>query len=300
VDRRADELDRPEPAKSPPKSALAIGKAKLTAPSVVAAEARVEPGELRFGFVPFARGDTITIETQFRIRALLNTSFQGLSKSEDAEVDARERIEIKIVEASPDGVRVLEVFYAESKSVFRFGDAPDDEDSSTGKRYRVTFEAGKPRVARDRGALEPEEEKGVIFDLGSVTGYLPLVRPLLPKTLSSGFSARMGASELTDVFGALDTVKLDSGSLRLRGRDTKRPEAALFECGLPLRIDRDGATFSVDLTGTCSVRTSDTRPLEIRMNGPLRAAAGAAFTSASTLTGTLEAEVKHSYGKDTG
>jgi hypothetical protein len=159
----------------------------------------------------------------------------------------------------------------------------------------VTFSDGKPRVARDPGTLEAAEDKRVIFDLASVTGYLSLVRGKLPTTLAPGFAARLDGTQMATLFGAHDSVKFDSGSLVLRGRDLKHSEQALFECGTPVRIDRDGATFAVELKGTCSVRASDSRPMEIRLSGPLRAEAGAAFTSASSLTGTLEANVTHSY-----
>ena len=192
-------------------------------------------------------------------------------------------------------LRELELSYVESESVFSLSDTPNDVDSNKGKRYRVSFEHGSARVRALSGSSDEEEEKGVLFDLATVTGFLPLVRPHLPASISPGWRTRLDAKQVTTVFGDLSTLKLEGAWLTLRGRDVQNADTAVFDCGLPVRLARDGLAFSVELKGTCTARPRDTRPLEVSLRGPLKAELNAAMSAASSIAGTLEATITHSY-----
>ncbi|HYJ09658.1 MAG TPA: hypothetical protein VEX18_11630, partial [Polyangiaceae bacterium] len=283
--------DRGVAAPAPP-AAPPVASVSVDAPPKSPA---TTPGELRFGWEAMVRGATVVIDTRYTIQALFNTNFQGLSTAQKAEAKAHERIEVRVMEASGGQIRELEVNYVESESEFTLSDTPNDVESNKGKRYRVSFERGKPRVRALAGSASAEEEKGVLFDLATVTGYPPLVEPHLPTSLSPGWKARLDGAQVATMFGGLDTVKLDGAWLTLRGRDSENLEVALFDCGLPVRLERDGLAFSVQLQGTCTARSRDARPLDISLKGPLRAELNAALSAASTLTGTLEARITHSY-----
>jgi hypothetical protein len=297
TDRRAPSAEPPSErlastplAAPPPGPSSSSSSASPPKPSL-----STTPGELRFGWEPLARDATIVVDTRYAIHAQFSTRFQGLSTEQKVEASAHEKIEVRIAEVSGGEVRELELSYVESESVFSLSDTPNDVDSNKGKRYRVSFDHGSARVRSLSGSSDAEEEKGVLFDLATVTGFLPLVRPHLPATLSAGWKTRLDAKQVTTVFGDLSTLKLEGAWLTLRGRDTQNAESAVFDCGLPVRLARDGLAFSVELKGTCTARPRDSRPLEISLRGPLRAELTAAMSAASSISGTLEATITHSY-----
>lgn len=281
----------PSASPAPPPPGPSAGVAADSAPKVPT----TTPTELRFAWEAFERGATVVIDTRYTIHALFKTSFQGLSTEQKTEAKARERIEVRVTEASAGEVREVELHYVESETEFSLSGTPNDIESNKGKRYRVRFEQGNARVRALAGSSTEEDEKGVLFDLGTVTGYMPLVRPHLPASLAPGWKTRLDAGQVGTLFGGLDTVKLDGAWLTLRGRDSQSADIAVFDCGLPVRLERDGLAFSVQLQGTCTARPRDARPLEISLSGPLRAELNATMSAASTLTGTLEARITHSY-----
>jgi hypothetical protein len=296
ADRRAPSAEPNErlataPPAAPPSSSSASSIATSASKPAIA----TAPGELRFGWEPLARDATVVVDTRYAIHALFSTRFQGLSTDQKVEASAHEKIEVRVTEVSGGELRELEVSYVESESVFSLSDTPSDVDSNKGKRYRVSFDHGSPRVRALSGSSDAEEEKGVLFDLATVTGYMPLVRPHLPASILPGWKTRLDAKQVTTVFGDLNTLKLEGAWLTLRGRDVQNADTAVFDCGLPVRLARDGLAFSVELKGTCTARPRDARPLEVSLRGPLKAELNAAISSASTIAGTLEATITHSY-----
>ncbi|HWA78076.1 MAG TPA: hypothetical protein VG937_37330 [Polyangiaceae bacterium] len=298
-DRRApgsvEQSERVASAPSPAPAGTATSSASAESPPKVASGKGAT--DLHFDWEPFTRGATIVVDTRYAIHAQLSTRFQGMATDQKAEVSAHEKIEVRVTEASGGDVRELEVNYVESESVFNLGDTPSDVDSNKGKRYRVTLEQGSARVKALSGSSDADAEKGVLFDLATVTGFTPLVRPHLPATLQPGWRTRLDSAQIATVFGRLDTLKLEGAWLTLRGLDNENPEIARFDCGLPVRFERDGLAFSVELKGSCTARPRDTRPLEVSLSGPLRIDMNAAMSAASSISGTLEAKITHSYRK---
>lgn len=296
ADRRAPSSEASERSAAAPVAAPPPAPSSSTSSSNTPTPAlATAPGELRFGFEPLTRGATIVVDTRYAVHAQFSTRFQGLSTDQKIEASAHEKIEIRVTEMSGDELRELELSYVESESVFSLSDTPNDVDSNKGKRYRVSFDRGNARVRALSGSASTEDEKGVLFDLATVTGFVPLVRPHLPSTLSPGWKARLDAKQVSTVFGDISSLKLEGAWLTLRGRDASSADAALFDCGLPVRLERDGLAFSVELKGTCSARPRDTRPLQISLRGPLRAELTGAMSAASSIAGTLEATITHSY-----
>lgn len=298
-DRRATSastpIERPAQASTPAPSALPSASSSSASPPK--APVAVAPGELRFGWEPLTRGATVVVDTHYAIHALLSTSFQGRSTEQKLEANAHERIEVKVTEVSGDELRELELAYVESKSAFSMGDTTSDgagDESNAGKRYRVSYDRGTPRVRALSGSSTADQDKGVLFDLATVVGFVPLARPHLPANLLPGWKAKLDARQVTAMFGELDSVKLEGAWLTLRGREAQS-DTALFDCGLPVRLARDGLTFTVELKGTCTARARDSRPLEVSLRGPLRAEVNAAVSAATTITGSLEATITHSY-----
>lgn len=262
----------------------------------------VTPGEIEFALAPLAKGTLVTIDSQMKIEASIG--------GDNALIDGRERMEVRVLDVANDSVREVEVSYVSSESSSRFG-AANRHTSSSGKRFRVRLDGATPVVqllsagttqsahsADDDDEDEDDEQdqaKGVIFDLATVTGYLPLLRPRLPAKVHAPFRLEITPEQLGEIFGKADSVRLDRGWLSFRGISQGSAPVAEFDCGLPVHLGRDGFSVSVELTGHCSVRPQDTRPLEISLSGPMRMEASG--LPGAEFSGRLEAKVTHTYSR---
>jgi hypothetical protein len=265
----------------------------------------VKPGEIEFLLAPLAKGTLVTIDSQLKLEANLGT--------ESALAEGRERMEVRVLDVANDAVREVEVSYISSESSFRFGSA-NQHTSKSGKRFRVRLDSATPVVQLlsagtsssshssdddddddDDDEDAQDEAKSVVFDLATVTGYLPLLRPRLPAKVHTPFRLELTPEQLGQVFGTAESVRLDRGWLSLRGLAQGTVPVAEFDCGLPLHLGRDGFSVSVELSGRCSVRPQDTRPLEISLSGPMRMEASG--LPGANFSGRLEAKVSHSYSR---
>jgi hypothetical protein len=293
VDRRPQASGKSEPE---PSSASRPAKAVQIA-SVASAEPARAPKALAlatsFALSPLLPGSRIVLKTKYTVRATLVTAEEGGSR-QSVEADSEERIAVTVARANPDGAREIEVEYLESSGRFRLDGSPDEEESNAGKRYLVVFEGSEPRVTAKSGKLEPEEDRGVLLDLGTVTGYFPLLKPHLPRSLEPGFRLRLASEDLTRMFGAPAGVEFDGSELSLKGRLPADPNVAIFECKLPVGFVKDGVALRAALGGTVSVRTTDTRPLEVSLRGRITSAA-AELGSGTSLDGSVAIELSHSY-----
>ncbi len=296
-----DKVARAEEAPSPHAAAPVIASAPPAASSAApstgsssssARAAVVASGSAEFAFKPFAVGDKVELATHYTIRA--SATVPGLPGPQAAEMESKERIEVRVSEVVSGELKEAEVEYVDSEGHFKLGAAESSDSSNKGKRYRVSFAGDAPRVSALSGSASDDEQKGVVFDLFSVSGYLSLVKGRLPATLSSGWQHQLGGSELERVFGKLDSLHFDKGWLKLSHRDASEAEIWNFQCGLGLRIERDGLVMSADLSGNCAVRAAETRPSEISLRGPLRADLGP-DAPATALSGTIEAHITQRY-----
>jgi hypothetical protein len=268
-------------------------------PRQAPAPAAIQPGaqEVRFELKSIANGTVITIDTQFTVKAALTTSVQGTLTSQSFEVEATQQLKARVTDAKGDEIRALELEYVKSTNRLRMpGTDEDDDTSGTGKRYRVTFRDGAGRVEPVGFTLEPDEDKQVLLDLAALTGYWPLVKGNLPASLAPGWKRELGHGELSKIFGAPPSVRLESGRLTLLGRDPGSSDRALFECGLSVELERDGVSVASDLGGKCAVRPSDTRALEVNLSGELRATTNLPFGADATITGKADFRLEQTYG----
>jgi hypothetical protein len=236
----------------------------------------------------------VTLRTKYTVRATFTTDTEVGDASQAVEADASERIVVRVVRADADGAREIEVEYVESKASFRLEGTPAEEDSNLGKRYMVLFDGSEPRVSKRSGSLEPSEDRSVLFDLATVTGYWPLLKPHLPRSLAPGFRSTLQSKDVARVFGSSEDVQFEGSELVLRGRAVGEGAVAVFDARLPARFEKDGIALRVDLAGTVNVRASDARPLEVSLRGALAAEQGALGRGAS-LSGTLAVELSHEY-----
>ncbi|MGC4090909.1 MAG: hypothetical protein QM756_24160 [Polyangiaceae bacterium] len=260
-----------------------------------------KPGEVELKYAPLTQGSLVTLETHFKFEAVF-----GAAGGENMVAEASERIEVRVLDAGPEAPRELEVSYVSSKSSFKMGSAggsDSDDTPNEGKRFRVRLTGDKPQVTRlsagkgkgtNKDSLE-DDEKGVVFDLGTVTGYLSLLRPHLPAKLGTGWKSTLSEQQLAKVFGDFESVKLDQGRLALRGRSEGKEPIAEFDCSMPVHFGRDGFKFGVELGGRCTLRTQDSRPVDVTLRGPLRLEASG--IPGAQLTGSLEASVHHTYSR---
>jgi hypothetical protein len=259
----------------------------VAAPTTVAVETQ-------FGRVPLPQGALVTLRTKYTVRATLVTSLEEGGSTQSIEADAAEKIAVRVVRGGDDGPREVDVEYLESTGSFRMDGMPNDDDSNTGKRFNVVFEGSEPRVSKRAGALEPDEDRSVLFDLATVTGYFPLLAPRLPRALGPGFRLRLESRDLARMFGARDDVDFEGGEIALRGRSASDGKIAVFDCQLPAKFEKDGVQLRVDLKGTLNVLAADSRPLDVSLNGTIRADASALGAGAS-LNGTVVVELSHEY-----
>ena len=250
--------------------------------------------ETNFGFVPLAPGLRIVVRTKYTVRATLVTGPDDGDGRQSIEADSAERIAVSVVRADDDGPREVEVEYVESRGSFRMEGSPDEEESNAGKRYTVTFDGADARVTPRSGTLEPDEDLGVLLDLGTVTGYFALLKPHLPRSLAPGFRLRLESSDVARVFGAGGDAKFQGTELTLRGRSQGESNVAIFDCKLPVSFVKDGVELQATLSGTASVRTTDSRPLDIALRGPLASAAGS-LGAGTSLSGSVAIELSHEY-----
>jgi len=298
VDRRARgalTLERPSPMASVPAAAARPSTRASTPAAASDVQASTVEGPVRFDFKPLATGNVVIVETRFSLKAEFSTSFQGVTSSQEADVEAEERMQVRVVEASAEQVRVLDVEYLSSTFSLRIPGMDDEVESESGKRYRVTFQGGSPKVSAASGTLEAEEESQVLFDLATVTGYVPLVRAHLPATVELGWQRSIPGSDIYPMFGSLSSVRLEDATLSLIGRDATPVDRARFRCRIAVDLERDGLSLGANLAGTCAVRPSDARPLEVDLRGDLRASSTASLAADSNVTGTAEFHLRHEY-----
>lgn len=264
-------------------------------PSLAAPAGVRQGGPVRFAFQPLAAGSVVTLDSRFTVRASVRTSLKGVQSSQDAVFEVERRLEARVLTSRNDGIRTLDVEVKQSKSSFKMSDMDDDEESESDKRYRILFQGGIPQVTSPSGTLDPDEVQQVLFDLATITGYLPLVQPALPQTLSAGWSKRFEASEVQPLFGSFSPVRLEKGSLSFLGMDPQNSDQARFECAVAVRLERDGVTLGGDLSGSCSVNPSTTRPRAIHLRGKIRGLNTLTLGEDASIAGTAELRLNHVY-----
>jgi len=289
TDKRAATEEKPRGAKtdvrkreSAPPPPLTSTTSVAVAPPLASGNPTATSAATQFAFVPLQNGDKVTIRTRYLISARLNGNI---------EADAHERIEIQIIDATPEEVRELTLEYAESEGKITVRDQTTNDTSDAGKRYSVRFAAGTPRVSALSGKMDANDEKSVLFDLGLVTGYLPLIRGQLPWLPKPKATLRLSSAELDRVFGKLQTVTLNPASLSYQGSDGSAPEQALFLCALPIQFEQMGLRFDVALDGKCWAQFRDSRPKRIELAGQIRVAA----SPTTDIDGKLEATLSYTY-----
>lgn len=296
VDRKpqgsSPEVDRAAQAPPPPKVAVEpVPAPQKTAPVSAAASASA----VRFQYAPFARGNTVVIESRYAVRATVKVTMPGMQGDQSADVDIVRRIEVTVVDATPEQVRAVDVAYVESTTKFRMPGVSEDEDSRAGDRFRVSFGGSTPVVNAVTGTASADQVKQVLFDLATVTGYQPLITAHLPATLEPGWNVRIGAGELGSLFGSVEPVRLQSASLALRAGSTGSQQSVTFDCAAPIEFRHEGLRLTADLRGSCTADPRTSRPGTVRLDGPLRATETQLLGEGGSLSGTLEVRLQHTY-----
>lgn len=275
-----------------------VETARSPAKDVKAAEPAAAIGDVRFELRPLTVGTTVTVDGRLTLKASISMNLQGATSSQSIEFEAEQQLKARVAETRGDDVFVLDVEYVKSRSSFRMpGMDPEEDSSGAGKRYRVTARGSSFRVEPAGAALEADEDKQVQRDLAPVVGYWPIVKPRLPASIAAGWTYDVTDAELATLLASGPGARFSAGKLSFRGRDTKAPDRALFGCSMSVQFEKDGASVGSDLDGQCVVRPSDTRPLEMNLKGDLRAATPLPFGADSSVTGTVELEVKQTYAE---
>lgn len=271
-----------------------MAEGATAASSRPAPEATSVSGSVRFEFKPFSVGTVVAVDRRFTLRAKVTAELQGVASEQEVVFESHERIEFQIREMRGDEVSALDVEYTFVKNSFRMSGMDDEEASEAGKRYRVTLPSGVPEVTRNSGPVDSAERDRVSFDLSTITLYTPLVKDHLPRSLATGWKKQLDRSELSAVFGSIPEIRVQRASASLPAAGTKTPSRVRFDCGLLVKLEREGVELSSDLAGSCWMRPSDTRPLSIELAGQVHSV-GAPLGDASSITGTAELRLEHTY-----
>lgn len=250
---------------------------------------------VRFQYMPFARGSSVLIESRYTVRATVKVTMPGMQGDQSADVDIVRRIEVTVVDATPEQVRGVEVAYVQSTTKFKMPGISEDEDSRAGDRFRVSFAGPTPVVNAVTGTASADQVKQVLFDLATVTGYQPLIKAHLPAALEPGWNVRVGAAELGALFGSVEPVSLQSATLNLRGGPAGGDQPVTFDCAAPVELRHEGLRLTADLRGSCTADPRTSRPGTLRLDGPLRATETQLLGEGGSVSGTLEVRLQHTY-----
>ncbi|HET9931229.1 MAG TPA: hypothetical protein VFQ35_11100, partial [Polyangiaceae bacterium] len=137
----------PEPVET---EASAPAVAVTVAPQPIAPPpATVKPGDIEFKFEPLAKGTVVHVDTRVKLEATFG--------SENAVAEGSERMDVRILEASAERVREVEVLYVKSDSSFRYVGG-NEQSTKSGKRYRVRFDTPPQVQLLDKGQGGDDDE----------------------------------------------------------------------------------------------------------------------------------------------
>lgn len=242
-----------------------------TASSAVASAAPPSEGASTLRYIPLKSGDRVRMETQLSLSARMESSFANGSNA-SMKVDAKAKIEIKIVKASPQELEQLEVTFTPESMHSEFNGHGSDSPQEPPSVYDVTAGGSSPKISARSGTLEKEDRLTMLIFLGPLLefqhrwGASPTFLP------SPGYRASIPLSPPAFMMDASDATKV--GPLAVRYDGPRTGERVPFELALPLQVSGSFGKFDLDLKGRAELGAR-ARPLSIELAGPCTSSADA-------------------------
>jgi len=269
------------PATAAPESASAEEEApKVPAPSATAstsasasgtAPAPAVPSEdaSTLHYEPLKSGDRIHIDTQLSLSARMEgmpSDFGGGSMK----VDAKAKIDIKVVKATTKELEQLEVTFTPESMHSEFNGQGSDSAQEPPSVYDITASGSSPKISARSGTLEKEDRLTLLIFIGPLLefqrrwGASPKFLP------AAGYHASIPLSPPAFMVDASDATKI--GPLVVRYDGPRTSDRIPFELALPLEVSGGFGKFNLELKGPAELGAR-ARPLTLELEGPCKSSA---------------------------
>jgi hypothetical protein len=275
-DRQAHEEDaakpppsQPKPVPEAPPAAKALAEQSLADAGAAAANA----DSLRYE--PLKSGDQIKGELSVSLKAGMDTrGMQVLPGNGLIEIDAKFRVELKVVRASAQTLDELEMTLTPISLKTEFGGNSTEVPQTEAKTFDITLSGHSPSV-RERGGdkLTAEERAVLIVLVTPLSGFHEhwALSPTLE--LRSGWSAKVPVSVPAFMSASSDTMHIGPFTARYTGRGTASDQVP-FQVTLPIQYGTAIGKLDFDLAGVAQLSSSKARPVSIDLSGPVSGSGG--------------------------
>jgi hypothetical protein len=272
-DRQAHSVDAsPSDEPVPTLATAPVAEALAKAASADAGAAAPSKNLLRYD--PLKAGDQIKGELSVYFKARMESGGQGaLPGNGVVLVDAKFRVDLKIVRASSQTLDELELTLAAVSLRTEFGGHTNQVPQTSAKTFDITL--GRSPSVREQGGAPLDAEERAILTL--------LVTPLADfherwsrspmLELEPGFHVKVPITVPAFMSSSSDTMHIGPFEASYSGRDAGSTAVPL-QVSLPIAYGTDVGKLDFDLAGSARLSASQARPLSIDLSGPLSGGGG--------------------------
>ena len=240
-------------------------------------------------YEPLKTGERVQID--FHIA--LSASMAGMPSDFGGgpmKIDAKAKVELKVVKASPLELEQLEVTVTPEAMHSEINGQGTDSPQDPPSIYDVTASGSAPKISPRSGKLEKEDRFALLIFLAPLLEYQhrwgasPKLGP------SAGYHASIPLKVPAFMTEASDTTKV--GPLAVRYDGPRTSERTPFELTLPLEVSSDFGKFSLELAGKSEL-DARARPITLELAGPFRGNVDP--NDSVTISGDAKLDAKLSY-----
>lgn len=246
--------DGAEPVKPKPAAAPVVADAQVSDDAVV--------------YQPLKAGDRIEAEITIGFDSERSSGAPGPFGSGTLRMASRQRVELKVSQASAQALDELELTVTTLSMHLEFAGQTKDEKPEPPEVYRVTL--GQSPSVRARNGSKPDAAARAVL--------LALVTPIAefhahwgpsPKLdLKPGWSSKVPVTLPSFGDAHSEVVKVGPLAVSYAGRDGDHVH---FDVALPVQYGADMGTLDFDLTGQATLSANNGRPTSFDLNGPFKA-----------------------------
>ncbi len=214
------------------------------------------------------RTDTSTTDTAMKISMMGKTGTFN-------ETEATKKDE-EILEVANDAITKLRVRYAQSEKT-RVEDgkpAKAKTNAVAGKTYIIALKNGKTTVLTDKEKPAPKNEaKLVERDYTTFGKPDPMLAAMPDRALEDGEEVPTLAEAIKTAIAThqkstneREKMSIDSAKVVFKGKDGDR---GIFDLALTMKLDAGSMKATMPLTGTMNIRTADSWPTSMTLEGPI-------------------------------
>ncbi len=222
----------------------------------------------------------------------------GGSTTIDVRVVSHQELRFEVLAVAEGSVSKLALHYVDARSTTQMlGEELPETDAVSGKRYLVTFSAGKPSVTTQRGQKPPSVELDTVQDDADEPSQNQLALKELAGLLVLGKGELSSAAAAALAGGDQKDVKLTSAKASLRTLSQSPPGAgnAVLDVSYVLSgtTKADGLKMHAVLGGSVVVGPSPLRIQAFSVSGPI--SIGVADPNGGRMDGTGRMKMDVSY-----